>query len=446
MHAGGIIGPMLAGAALVLLLAAPEDGVEKLRVAWASQYEWRESGVENATLEFTYRYHWKGGGDWERKYEGRGQVVVGEHGIVRRHFPGAGRDRREEIGGHVEWATRRFARPLFDDEFKDREFGAAVALEDGSLRIEMKPAAENEPPVHLVVKDDRLVARGERLYRLADVAGGYMIVNETSRSARGTRRSRTLETGTHEDRPYPREYRYRVAWDDNTVEIDISFAAPVFNREHPVLGDPAARDLLRVAWARRHVLPEDIRIEAEFRRKIDTRLSKMGWWDTVKGAVQVWGMEKVSVVLDERLHGEDRRMQQRSEEDFRRLLRWMRDRPFDVEFAGCGFELSGDRVLVFGYTPALGFRLEDAKLAGFRDPGGLDWDFRLKKSGDRYRIQTVSGKVDKETLVARIRYARRKGHDVPSYFELIGWDRDNPGDPRRGVVEYHLKKLKVSFP
>jgi hypothetical protein len=112
---------MWTGTLLALaVLGAPEDAAAKLRVAWASQYEWKESGVENAVLELTYTSHWKASKtDYEYDWEKRGQIVVAGGEIVRRHYPGTTDNERKTIAGHVAWVLGRFVRKPFEKEFEE---------------------------------------------------------------------------------------------------------------------------------------------------------------------------------------------------------------------------------------------------------------------------------------------------------------------------------------
>ena len=136
---------MLAGAlASLLVLGAPNDAANQLRVAWASQYEWRESGVANAVLDFTYAYHWKGEKDQEWRYGGRAQVVLAEGEIVRRHYPAVTKDRRKQIDPHVVWVLGRFARRPFEEEFQDMVFEGPEPARDGLLRVSAAPASPNK--------------------------------------------------------------------------------------------------------------------------------------------------------------------------------------------------------------------------------------------------------------------------------------------------------------
>jgi hypothetical protein len=235
--------------------------------------------------------------------------------------------------------------------------------------------------------------------------------------------------------------------------VRIDFAAPVFNVKHPVVGDPEARDAAREAWPRRYVLPNDIHIEAEFHRRIDKDLEKLYWWGTVKGDLQVWGMDTVNVALDKRLF-RDRtyapELRDSCAGHFRWFLAWLHDRPFDKVFQGCGFELieSGDEstaMLVLGHPSILGLLVRDGRIVGYlgRTAGAeLWWRFKLRKT----RIESMSAKLGKETYKLHFKYMRRKGVDVPKSFEVFGGPRRGSSREGHGIAEYSLKKVKVSLP
>ena len=112
-------------ALLVLLLGAPEaDATKLLKVAYASQYEWKEDGLKNVTLEFTYTWSW---GPKETpkdkkpppriRHEGAGRVVVVGQRVIPGHYPDLGRGQtldgkeiRAAFQGHIAWILRRFVR------------------------------------------------------------------------------------------------------------------------------------------------------------------------------------------------------------------------------------------------------------------------------------------------------------------------------------------------
>jgi hypothetical protein len=458
----------------LVVVGAPGDAEAKLRVAWASQYEWKESGVENAVLDFTYTYQWQGakeGQGWT--YEGQGQVVVDQSGIVRRHYPGATEARRKQIDAHVVWVVERFVRRPFEKEFEEMVFEGPETSKEGHLRVAVAPTSAPDSRRYYLLKDDRLVGREfwvgatanpqfDRLsYTLGDLEDGYVILGEDVTWTRGgqhTTTVRRLTTATGDKCPYPKEYGYSLKSTTGQSTVGLDFLPPKVNVEHPAVGDPKARDALKAAWAKRYVLPRNLRIEAEFHRRVDKDLAKLGWWDTVKGNLQVWGMDDISVGLDARLFRDatwTNEIKRLSEGHFRWLFRWMRDDPFEEAFKGCGFEFvkEGDQTMgvsVFGYEHALGFLLEDEAITGYLRHSTEEegwWRFRLKKTRDgRVRIESMSTKFGHKSCKLGIKYVRQKGFEVPRYFEALGgprWGKDEGG---HGVAKYSLKKLKVSLP
>jgi hypothetical protein len=454
---------MLTGTLIALtVLGAPKDAGAMLRVAWASQYEWKESGVENAVLEFGYVHQWQDANTDNQSYsEARGQVVVVGNEIVRRHYPGVSEQRRKGIEAHLVWVLERFVRKPFEEEFEDVTFGGPEPTEDGLLRISVAPKDNPEAKRFILLRNDRIVGRESRsgsriLYTLEAVDDGYAILGDevagTDKDGAPWSMTHRVELAKGEEPPLPKSYAYRFTSPRGTTDVRIEFSAPKVNVKHPVVGDPAARDAAREAWARRYVLPDDIRIEAEFHRRVDKDLAQLYWWDTVKGRLEVWGMDTVNIALDKRL------FQNRSwapalrtlcEGHFRWFFGWLYDRPFEKAFAGCGFEFieSEDEsvaMLVFGHPSFLGFLVRDGRIVGYLDrveDQEIWWRFKLKKT----RIECMSTKIEKESYKLRFKYTRRKGVDVPKSFEVLGGPR--PGSTRegRGIAEYSLKKVKVSL-
>ena len=454
---------MLTSALIALtLLGAPKDAAAMLRVAWASQYEWKESGVENAVLELTYTSHWKASKtDYEYDWERRGQIVVVGSKIVRRHYPGATDSECKQIAGHVAWVLERFVRKPFEDEFKEMTFDGPEPTEDGLLRISVAPQSNPEAKRYYLLKDDRIVGTEGRsgsrvLYTVKAIEDGYAILGEERAwklddKEWSSARLLTVENG--KDGPFPKSYTYHLTSAGGTSDVRLDFGTPVVNVKHPVVGDPAARDAAREAWPRRHVLPNGIRIEAEFHRRIDNDLEQLYWWNTVKGNLQVWGMDTVNIALDKRLFRDKNyapSILELCEGHFRWFFGWLHDRPFEKAFAGCGFEFieSGDEsiaMLVFGHPRILGLLVREGQVVGYLDRAGDEemwWRFKLKKT----RIECMSAKLGKESYKLRFKYTRRKGVDVPKSFEVFGGPR--PGSKREGhgIAEYSLKKVKVSFP
>jgi hypothetical protein len=455
---------MWTGTLLALaVLGAPEDAAAKLRVAWASQYEWKESGVENAVLELTYTSHWKASKtDYEYDWEKRGQIVVAGGEIVRRHYPGTTDNERKTIAGHVAWVLGRFVRKPFEKEFEELTFGGPEPTEDGLLRISVAPQSNPEAiQRYYLLKDDRIVGTEGRsgnrvLYTVETLEDGYGILGEKQdwklddKEWSSTRRL-TVEKG--KEGPYPKSYTYHLTTASGTSDVRLDFSAPKVNVKHPVVGDPAARDAAREAWPRRYVLPNEIRIEAEFHRRIDNELEKLYWWNTVKGDLQVWGMGTVNIALDKRLFRDKNYASSiltLCEGHFRWFFGWLHDRPFEKAFEGCGFEFieSGDEstaVLVFGHPSIFGFLVREGQIVGYLGRTAKEelwWRFKLKKT----RIESMSTKLGKETYKLRFKYMRRKGVDVPKSFEVFGGPRPTSEREGYGIAEYSLKKVKVTLP
>ena len=114
---------MLAGALVALaLLAAPEEekinpAAKKLRIAWASQYEWREDGVKNAVIEFTWTRKYTDRNDQENDSSGTGQVVLVGNETKRIHVDGARSWSTGDVKRGVAWVIARFARKPIEEEF-----------------------------------------------------------------------------------------------------------------------------------------------------------------------------------------------------------------------------------------------------------------------------------------------------------------------------------------
>lgn len=450
----------------VTLLGAPEDPGALLRIAWASQYEWKESGVENAVLEFAYTYQWQAADsdkpNSQSYSEARGQVVVVGAEIVRRHCPGLSDARRKGIEPHLAWVLERFVRKSFEEEFDEKTFGGPEPTEDGFLRISVAPRDRPDAQSFFLLKNDRIAGRewtsGRRtLYILESLEDGYAILGDdvawTDKEGGAWSLTHRLELAKGKEPPLPRSYTYSLTSPRGTTDVRIDFSAPKVNVKHPVVGDPAARDAARDAWARRYVLPDDIRIEAEFHRRIDKDLEQLYWLDTVKGRLRVWGMDTVDVELDQRLFQNRTwapRIRTLCEGHFRWFFGWLHARPFQRVFDGCGFEFieSGDEsvaMLVFGHRDIFGFLIKDGQIVGYLDrfeDREIWWRFKLRKA----RIESMATTIEKETYKLRFKYLRRKGVDVPKSFEVLGGPRQASTREGRGIAEYSLKKIKVSLP
>jgi len=449
--------------ALLLLAETGEDAARMLRIAWASQYEWREDKIENVTLDFTYVSTWKGRREGEEgKWAGKGQIVVIGNELVRTHLPSAADGARGGLEGQLRWIVARFVRKPFEEEFKDAKFAAPEKLADGATKIK---AGERT----FLVRDDRLVgmeidvgsAAQPYIARLdwttGHMGGGYAVVSESlayTRAGSKWSTTRTLAVQEGGDQPVPASSV--LAWSAplaGSGELKITFEKPVTNAADALAGDAAARDELKGAWGRRYVLPGDARIDGEFQRKIDRELAKLGWTGNVKGEFQIAPPDPCEIVIDEKSFRGGRWADQITEsckQHFRWFFAFLEEREFDVEFKNCGFRRAGDAIEVLGYTKALAFRLEDGKIAGFRDPkadeGGW-WEFKLKEGKDDLaRIEAMGTDLGGKEVALRIKYQKVKGVDVPASFEVLAMNDPAGADPAlgSGIVEYELKKLKVT--
>ncbi|NJN14446.1 MAG: hypothetical protein HC813_02085 [Planctomycetes bacterium] len=142
------------GTVLLVSLAlgqTAEEAAQNLRVAWASQYEWREDKIESVVLDFTYAGSWKGNREGEEsRWSGGGQILVVGNELVRGHYPGADESRRKQLHEHLTWVASRFVRRPFEEHFKDAKISPAEPLSDGSVRIKTGTIA-------YLLKSDRLI-------------------------------------------------------------------------------------------------------------------------------------------------------------------------------------------------------------------------------------------------------------------------------------------------
>lgn len=252
---------------VLLLLAAPDDPAQMMRVAWASQYEWKEDKVESATIDFRYRHTW--GDNGQNAREGQGQIVVVGDVIVRRHYPDAqDDDARRELNEHVDWVLARFIRRPFEQVFQDAKFTGPEKSAYDQMKIGLGDRA-------WYLKDDRIVAeerdfgdQGKPLIvrvdcRVTDLGGGYAIVGETISYTRRMDSAkviveRGLTTRSEADRPAPASYTFERKTPKDKESFTIDFSSVRFDLPDPVTLNAAARDLLKEAWGHRFVLPENI--------------------------------------------------------------------------------------------------------------------------------------------------------------------------------------------
>ncbi len=449
---------MSVGVALLLLLA-PEDPAQMVKVAWASQYEWEEDTVQSATIDLTYAYTWGEKGEFSRK--GAGQIVVVGDAVVRRHYPDAASDEeRQGIDTHVDWVIARFVRKPFEEFYKDVKFSGPEKSAYDQWKIIVNDRA-------VFVKGDRFVAEDRDIgtaekphlvrveLRQGEMGGGYAILGEFTSFTRASdalkvTRERTLTTRTEGDRPAPATYVYEQKSAKEKERFAIEFPKVCFNLPEPVLLDPTARDVLKEAWGHRLVLPEEIRVAGQFQRSVDKELDRARWASDAHGDFQVYTMSNIQVKLDE---GREETMRQ-CERDVRWIFGLLRDTPFETEFAGCGFELelAEDEtvVRVYGYPKALAFRVAEGVIVGHysRELSELGWwMYKTKAAGEgRHQIEKMKREIEGTKIEIGFDYQRVRGHQIPRKFGVFNTTPSMRGNMAIGVAEYVFKKPKVSFP
>lgn len=454
-------------AALVLLAAPEDDAAAKLRVAWASQYEWNEDGVRNITLDFDYTGNWVGRDNQEIGYRGKGQIVVANGELVRRHLPEASARQREQLEPELDWVIARFMRRKFDDEFKEARFGAPEDLAGDVVRIPVGDLA-------YLLKNDRFAGMERNVgtqekpfpvrveFTLGAIGGGYGILEEKCSYTRNmvkTMESRRLTLRKYGTPPAPQRYEFERANEAGRMHLTVVFSKLTVNAENPVVLDAAARDRLEKAWARQYRLPREIRIEGSFQRKLDRRLARARWTPNVKGKFQVWGLDSIEVVVKESQGGK------RSQDTCLEHLRWAFSlfdvEPFDEEFRGCGFALEkaekgeqGEKgavtIRVFGHPDVLAYRIVDGVITGRLDTGTTQawWQYELKELSDEIvLIERMTRETGSRKFELPFRYGKVGGHLVPRSVAVLGTANFGGRTPLPfGVAEYRLSRLKVSLP
>jgi hypothetical protein len=452
---------------LPLLLAAPaSEASQMLKVAYASQYEWKEDDVKSVLMDFRYKLVRKEGKN-VRSYEGTGQMVVVGETIERRHFQGASWRENVDLTRHLDWIHDRFVRKPFDEQFKGIKLSGPEKIAGGFLKV---AAGRNE----FLLKEDRIhamnVARPPRnknepvrrtrySFKLAEVRDGYAIVGQEAyyKDAKDVRLggTRTLELGERDEIPVPKIYRatYRNRpKETNTLEID--FVQVRVNADDPVVLDKEARDLLKAAWERRYVLPKEIRVMGSFRRRL---LGDAPRWltDDVQGEFQVWGMDDIQAKLDDRFHRDTRADRRRElEKVISERIPWvygvLQPTPFEVEFKGCGFRLEeakkGVRIDVLGYGKALAFLLNEDRFAAHLIYGSDEnawWTYKIKETRDGNILQSMTREIDGEKYTQKITYSKVKGYQVPKRFTYLRFG-GNRGKPY--LAEWSFKKTRVEMP
>jgi len=449
----------------IVLLAAPdaEESAKLLKVAYASQYEWREDKVANATFDF----------EWVRVFEDRkkvkvtteasGSVVIVDGEIKRIHIPKDGRDHRDSVRADLDWVVRRFARKPFDEAFKDAKFEPPEKMADGNTRVivngrrylvannritgfEMNVGTADKPSYVRVI------------FGPGELGAGYGILEESVAHSFGgfqTERSQKLVVTNVDRVPVPKSMRAtRKDRRGSTVRL-LKFSNPRLNLDHPVAVDAAVRERVQQAWERRYVWPEGIRYEGTWTRELDNATTKGRWARKVHGGFQ-YLRDHLELTMDE-----DVRLQQRwragivksSTEHFQECFAHLLPTPFDEAFPGCGFEVDAEQgedvVRVLGHPTIMALRIEKDSIVGHQTEefGAVGWwEYKLKKQSDgRLRLDRMTRAIGKKKRTVRYSYSTKKGVQVLKSFERVvtanAWGGGDPDDV--GIIKYALKKLFV---
>ncbi|MFQ5843882.1 MAG: hypothetical protein ACE5JG_02730 [Planctomycetota bacterium] len=479
-------------APLLLLGPAQEPALNPLQVAWASQYEWKDDGVETATIDFRLKWveTWAPDGSWETERSGR--LVADRSGLVRLHLPGVERDRRRRVAGHVAWVVARFARKPYAEAFAGLAVGAAekgpgdvflVSVQDERYRLRNGR----------IVGVDRVQRKNERTgkawrytedFVVRDVRGGYswFETRASYTSSESTQRGRARREIKHDRRreltirhqgevPFPQSYRYvyrrdRGAGEKLATTVTVEFDEPRINAADAVVLDPAARDLLAAAWKRRYTLPRQIRVTGNFVLKSEMAADLFGV-ERLEGEFQVWGLDQIEAKVDaERLTGRGggswwlSRNLGRINDALVAELKWLygqfHPRPFEEAFAGCGFRRieDGDSTVIqiSGHPDTLAYRIRGGVLVGRLQntaSGDAWWTHKLKKLPDgRVLIDRMTRRVGRKKYEQRITTTKKKGLHVPTKFwRLRSWTRrGTSGETAYGISAWQLKRPRVEVP
>jgi hypothetical protein len=453
----------------VLLFAAPDANASKelLRVAWASQYEWREDKIRNATFDFTWTVEAQSrrGEKWKRSYSGSFVVADGE--IKRVHLPGADEGRRKQVREELEWIVARFARKPFDEQFKEVKFTAPEKTADGNQRVTAGDA-------RWLIANDRIVGEERNVgskkkpkyirvdFELADVGGGYAVLEESLSHTPGgvkTVEDRKLEVGEEGAIPVPTVYTRNRRDVQGKRAITVTLTNPRLNNKEPVAVDLAARELVKAAWDGRYTWPVGIRFEGEWERDTDKATSKGGWsqsargeFQLLKGVLELTFDEKIRIRASWRTS-----ILESATGHLRDGFERLRAIPFDEAFADIGFEFDaqgGDGVIrLLGHPKWLAVRVDDGALAAHMSDEFGDvswWEYKLKKARDgRPMIERMTRRVGKKKRTVRYIFTKKGGAHVPKAIEVLVPARPGAGvtDPTDvGVLKYALRKLLVKTP
>jgi len=466
-------------ALLVLLLGAPEtDAAKLLKIAYASQYEWKEDGLKNVTLEFTYTWTWGPKAKPKDKkappptrHEGVGRIVVVGHRVISGHYPDLrrgsltpdGKDVRGEFGKHLGWVLRRFVRRPFDAVFKGAKFQGPEETAFGQKIVAHgRPFYVKQDRISATEKDVSLPKQKRHMvlvrFEHGPVGDGYAILGESGNYVtRGNEIpiawTRKLTTKDTERAPVPLAYAYGRTVDKHEETLKIEFDRVTVDARHPVVLDPVAKDLLKGAWERRFTLPTAMGIEGEFQRRPDKDLDKGGWSD-VPGSFEVWGMKEIKVSIPaNRVRNPSWRagIEKTCTANITWIFGLLKPTPFEEEFKDCGFELvpqGKDQVVqVYGYEKALAFKLAGGAIAGhysqvLGEKGW--WDHKVKRTSDgHFMLDRMKREIGKRRIELKFRYGRVRGFQLPKKMDVLGIGARGT---YFGVAEYSFRKLKVLLP
>ncbi|MEE8104166.1 MAG: hypothetical protein V3T86_01375 [Planctomycetota bacterium] len=451
----------------ILLLGAPEktnkpeEGVKRLRIAWASQYEWKEDNVENANCEFRFRYV-RGTGTLEQVYESAGEFLVVDGKIVRRHYTGLPTDRRAHLDAHIDWIVARFVRQSFEKKFEDVKMGGPEDMPGGNIKIS---AGKTE----YIIRDDRIIAENRPMpglpetaklrriranFSVQDLSEGYAIHAETARytalSGRKVGGFRKLEFGTDGEVPVPKHFESKIAEDvllSTKNHVEFMFSKTTLNAENAEVIDAAARDLLKQAWDRRYTLPPEVRLYGRFRRK---PVGNSPRWVTedVEGLFRVEGMDSIVAQLEGKRYdnmGATRRktLDDRTTADITWAFGFMKPTAFEAEFKGCGFRSVEERkwtvIEVIGHEKIQAYRVSGDRIVGVLEHATepLWWVRKIKPGRAGNLVTELKQKREDETVVLKLSYGKTKGYQFPKKFQKdITWGTSS------ALVEYQLKNVK----
>ncbi|MEM8882646.1 MAG: hypothetical protein AAGD14_01090 [Planctomycetota bacterium] len=457
---------LLLGTSLLFADTDADAAKKALRIAWASQYEWKEDKVRNVTLDFTWNYRWKGRraeDEWRGKASGVCVIADGE--LKRVHLESGDRSRIDSIRAEIGWVLRRFIRKPFDEAFEETKFRGPEKIANDRIVVR---AGE----LGFILHDDRIVGYERNIgteakpnnirvdCKTADLGGGYAVLEEKSEydtQAGSVSIVRVMNTKGLKEVPMPSSYVHESKQRGNFSRTELAFTNPRANDEHPVVLDPEARDAVKAAWEARYRLPAGTRVDGQWNREPDNATAKGGWMRKAYGEFQFLGTE-LEVLISEKLRineGTRRSLSDSVTGHVRQIYELVLDRPFDKAFEGVGFvrdESSPGVVRLLGHPAWTAVRVEQGVMSGHEDralggDGGW-WDYRHTKAKDgRLLVSRMTRKVAGKKWHAKISYSKKKGISVPKSAEVLVparvWNRD---PTEVGMLKYTFRRLDVIAP